>query len=87
MHKVLCGGLVAALVLVCGVAAADDTSAAAAPAAKKGEVTVEVVRISLRVPRPNAAIFVQRVPMEATLSRLKQPFVERIGQAAGAEPF
>jgi hypothetical protein len=78
------------LVLALGIVAfapaafADDVPAKPPP---KGPTTTATVIIHGRPARPNASITVARVPLEASVRELRQPFVERIAKSVDKSPF
>ena len=49
--------------------------------------TLKPIDIVGRRQKPLVTVDVARVPMESTLSRLKQPFIDRIAKAGEKEPF
>lgn len=67
----------AALVLVPAVASAQQ----------KGPLTIGEVTIVGRVQKPVAAVDVSKIQPKLTLAELRQPFLERIEEAARKEPF
>ncbi len=67
----------AALVLVPAVAVAQQ----------KGPLTIGEVTIVGRVQKPVAAVDVSKIQPKLTLAELRQPFLERIEEAARKEPF
>lgn len=72
-----------------GVLAATAVSTGAGAQEKKprGVITLDVVHITGRIQKPIAAIDVGRLQPKLTLGELRQPFIERIGQAMYKEPF
>jgi len=56
-------------------------------AAAKGSITIPEITIVGRIQRPIAAVDVARIRPHLTLSELRQPFVDRIEEAATKEPF
>jgi hypothetical protein len=55
--------------------------------APKGVITLAEVTITGRIQKPIAAVDVARIRPMLTLSELRQPFVDRIGQAIYKDPF
>jgi hypothetical protein len=82
MSRALSFGLALGIVAVAQAALADD-----APKVEKGVTTTPTVYIHGRPARPNVAITVARVPLEASVRVLKQPLVERIAKSADKPPF
>lgn len=60
---------------------------AAAFAQQKGPLTIGEVTIVGRVQKPVAAVDVSKIQPKLTLAELRQPFLERIEEAARKEPF
>ena len=58
-----------------------------APAAKRGDITLEGLIITLKPPRPVAAVDVGRLTPKLTLAELRQPLIERIEAATEKAPF
>lgn len=77
------------LVLGLGVFAATAVSASASAQERKprGVITLDVVHITGRIQKPIAAIDVGRLQPKLTLGELRQPFIDRIGQALDKDPF
>jgi hypothetical protein len=75
------------LVLGVGAAHAQKKPAAGGATASKGTITLAEVTIVGRIQRPIAAVDVARIRPHLTLSELRQPFVDRIEEAASKEPF
>jgi hypothetical protein len=70
------------------VAVAITTTGAVAQERKpRGVITLDVVHITGRIQKPIAAIDVGRLQPKLTLGELRQPFIDRIGQAMYKEPF
>ncbi|MBI4703124.1 MAG: hypothetical protein HY744_18560 [Deltaproteobacteria bacterium] len=55
--------------------------------APRGAITVAEVTITGRILKPLASVDVSRISPKLTLSELRQPFLERIGQAVYDDPF
>ncbi len=53
----------------------------------RGVVTLAEITITGRIQKPIAAVDVARIRPKLTLSELRQPFLERIGNAIYREPF
>jgi hypothetical protein len=81
--------LVVAIALTVGTlsSAALAEGPAKTPAAKRGEVTLEGLIITLKPPRPVAAVDIVRLQPKLTLTELRQPLVERIEAATEKDPF
>ncbi|MFO0663104.1 MAG: hypothetical protein U0174_04085 [Polyangiaceae bacterium] len=58
-----------------------------ASAQQKGAITIREVTIVGRVQKPVAAVDVSKISPKLTLAELKQPFLDRIEEAARKEPF
>jgi hypothetical protein len=58
-----------------------------AAAQQKGSLTIAEVTIVGRVQKPVAAVDVSKIQPKLTLAELKQPFLDRIEEAARKEPF
>jgi hypothetical protein len=60
-----------------------------AAAQKKKATTVEVgeITISAYVPKPVAAVDINRIAPKLSLSELRQPFLDKIEQAILKDPF
>ena len=56
-------------------------------AQQKGPITIREVTIVGRVQKPVAAVDVSKISPKLTLAELKQPFLDRIEEAARKEPF
>jgi hypothetical protein len=76
----LLGGAVAALLLV-----VDPREAAAQQ--KGGAITLNEVTIVGRVQKPVASVDVSKIQAKLTLAELRQPFLDRIEEAARKDPF
>ncbi len=60
---------------------------AKAHAAKRGEITLDGLIITLKPPRPVAAVDVARLTPKLTLAELRQPLLGRIEAAIEKDPF
>lgn len=78
MNKPLVLFLSLSLVTVASIASADEPS---------GSVTLPVVKIVGRVPRPNVTIDVARARPEIKLRDLNDPAVEKVLRAGEKSPF
>jgi hypothetical protein len=58
-----------------------------AVAQQKGPITINEVTIVGRVQKPVAAVDVSKIQPKLTLAELRQPFLDRIEEAARKEPF
>jgi hypothetical protein len=56
-------------------------------AQQKGPITINEVTIVGRVQKPVAAVDVSKIQPKLTLAELRQPFLDRIEEAARKEPF
>jgi hypothetical protein len=54
---------------------------------KGGTITLNEVTIVGRVQKPVASVDVSKIPAKITLSELRQPFLDRIEEAARKDPF
>jgi hypothetical protein len=81
--------LVVAIALTIGTlgSAALAEEPAKAPAKKRGEITLDGLIITLKPPRPVAAVDIQRLQPKMTLGELRQPFIGRIEAAIDNDPF
>ncbi len=78
MHKVFLGlGLTALLF----------TLPSSASAQGKGVITINEVTIVGRVQKPVASVDVSKIQAKLTLAELRQPFLDRIEEAAQRDPF
>ena len=83
MQLVKKGISVAALLALSLIAAPRD-----AAAQQSGKViTIGEVTIVGRVQKPIASVYVSKIQPKLTLAELKQPFLDRIEQAATKDPF
>ena len=70
------------------VAVAMLSVALPASAQKKGNViTIGEVTIVGRVQKPIASVDVSKIQPKLTLAELRQPFLDRIEEAVGRDPF
>jgi len=60
---------------------------AVSSAAQTRVVTLRPIEIVGRVQKPIAAVDVGRIEPKITLTEIRQPFVERIGQAVARDPY
>jgi hypothetical protein len=74
-----------AILLLATPAAAQATKAKAR--APRGVITLAEVTITGRIQKPIAAVDVARIRPKLSLSKLSQPFLERIGSVIFEEPF
>ena len=83
--------LIVAIALTVGTlgsaALAEEPAKAKAPAAKRGEITLEGLIITLKPPRPVAAVDVARLTPKLTLAELRQTLLQRIEAAIENDPF
>jgi hypothetical protein len=77
--RLLFAVLAAGLVLLSG----DD----AAAQQKGGVITINEVTIVGRVQKPVASVDVSKIQPKLTLAELRQPFLDRIEEAAKKDPF
>lgn len=70
-------------VLVAVVLVSDD----AAAQQKGGVITINEVTIVGRVQKPVASVDVSKIQPKLTLAELRQPFLDRIEEAARKDPF
>jgi hypothetical protein len=54
---------------------------------KGGVITLDVVTIVGRVQKPIASVDVSKIQPKLTLAELRQPFLDRIEEAAQKDPF
>ena len=74
---------IAFFAFVAFVAASDDASAQQ----KGGVITINEVTIVGRVQKPVASVDVSKIQPKLTLAELRQPFLDRIEEAAKKDPF
>jgi hypothetical protein len=70
-----------------GRALAQDQSAQRQPKAQQGVLQVGEITIVGRVQKPIAAVDVAKIQPKLTLAELRQPFLDRIEEAAHKDPF
>lgn len=58
-----------------------------AKAQGKGVITINEVTIVGRVQKPVASVDVSKIQAKLTLAELRQPFLDRIEEAAQRDPF
>ena len=75
--------LFSALASLAVIAASDDASAQQ----KGGVITINEVTIVGRVQKPVASVDVSKIQAKLTLAELRQPFLDRIEEAAKKDPF
>ncbi len=78
------------LVLAAGAALAFfvvDEGEAFAQEKKGGVITINEVTIVGRVQKPVASVDVSKIQPKLTLAELRQPFLDRIEEAARKDPF
>lgn len=76
--------LVLASALFVGVLAVGDDASAQQ---KGGVITINEVTIVGRVQKPVASVDVSKIQAKLTLAELRQPFLDRIEEAAKKDPF
>ena len=75
-------------VIVGFIALATMGTSSTALAQKKGNViTIGEVTIVGRVQKPIASVDVSKIQPKLTLAELRQPFLDRIEEAVGRDPF
>jgi hypothetical protein len=81
--------LVVAIALTLGTltSAALADEPAKAPPAPRGKIMLDGLIITLKPPRPVAAVDVARLTPKVTLAELRQPLVGRIEAAIEKDPF
>lgn len=81
-------GLVAVLVLTLGAKDAHaQQTGLMTPPQKGGVITINEVTIVGRVQKPVASVDVSKIQPKLTLAELRQPFLDRIEEAARKDPF
>jgi len=80
MKKVLVAAAVASFALLTG-------GDASAQEKKGGVITINEVTIVGRVQKPVASVDVSKIQPKLTLAELRQPFLDRIEEAARKDPF
>ncbi|MBX3259988.1 MAG: hypothetical protein KF782_09875 [Labilithrix sp.] len=76
-------GFFAAPLALAALLVADDASAQQ----KGGVITINEVTIVGRVQKPVASVDVSKIQPKLTLAELRQPFLDRIEEAARKDPF
>jgi hypothetical protein len=91
VKRLLCLGLSGlAAVLVLTLSATDahaQQTGVLAPPQKGGVITINEVTIVGRVQKPVASVDVSKIQPKLTLAELRQPFLDRIEEAARKDPF
>jgi hypothetical protein len=77
--KLLVSALAASAVLVLGGEASAQQ--------KGGVITINEVTIVGRIQKPVASVDVSKIQPKLTLAELRQPFLDRIEEAARKDPF
>jgi hypothetical protein len=75
------------LLVAAGAAAAALSASDTALAQQKGVITINEVTIVGRVQKPVASVDVSKIQPKLMLAELKQPFLDRIEEAARKDPF
>ncbi len=78
MKAILAAGTLSLVALVAGDASAQQ---------KGGVITINEVTIVGRVQKPVASVDVSKIQPKLTLAELRQPFLDRIEEAARKDPF
>lgn len=73
---------IAASITLTALLASTDASAQ-----QKGVITINEVTIVGRVQKPVASVDVSKIQPKLTLAELRQPFLDRIEEAARKDPF
>lgn len=73
--------------LVLGVVVLADEHDASAQQKGGGVITINEVTIVGRVQKPVASVDVSKIQPKLTLAELRQPFLDRIEEAARKDPF
>ncbi len=73
--------------LVLGVLVVADAHDASAQQKSGGVITINEVTIVGRVQKPVASVDVSKIQPKLTLAELRQPFLDRIEEAARKDPF
>lgn len=73
--------------LVSGVAVFAGEREASAQQKSGGVITINEVTIVGRVQKPVASVDVSKIQPKLTLAELRQPFLDRIEEAARKDPF
>jgi hypothetical protein len=75
------------LLAAASLAAVAFAGDASAQQQKGGVITINEVTIVGRVQKPVASVDVSKIPAKLTLAELRQPFLDRIEEAARKDPF
>lgn len=78
---------IAVAALALGLALFADTQDASAQQKGGGVITINEVTIVGRVQKPVASVDVSKIQPKLTLAELRQPFLDRIEEAARKDPF
>jgi hypothetical protein len=73
--------------LVLGLVVLSDVQDASAQQKSGGVITINEVTIVGRVQKPVASVDVSKIQPKLTLAELRQPFLDRIEEAARKDPF
>ena len=73
--------------LAVGLVSFADTQDASAQQKSGGVITINEVTIVGRVQKPVASVDVSKIQPKLTLAELRQPFLDRIEEAARKDPF
>ena len=79
-RKLVLAGLTLTLVVLAGESGAEAQN-------KGGVITINEVTIVGRVQKPVASVDVSKIQPKLTLAELRQPFLDRIEEAARKDPF
>ena len=86
--RVTFAALAGALVLTLGAGdALAQPKGVLAPPQQGGVITINEVTIVGRVQKPVASVDVSKIQPKLTLAELRQPFLDRIEEAARKDPF
>ncbi len=85
MPRTIRHGLVIAFAL--GIVVASGEGSAEAQQKGGGVITINEVTIVGRVQKPVASVDVSKIQPKLTLAELRQPFLDRIEEAARKDPF
>lgn len=80
IRNLVIGGLTLALAVIAGESDAEAQN-------KGGVITINEVTIVGRVQKPVASVDVSKIQPKLTLAELRQPFLDRIEEAARKDPF
>lgn len=75
------------LIAAAAVVALSSFSSEASAQQKGGVITINEVTIVGRVQKPVASVDVSKIQPKLTLAELRQPFLDRIEEAARKDPF